>query len=216
MKSMCMYSLALMVALTGSFIGCGGSKDAQPTAQTKSVKTPAQQVSTVTASSSAATSAVNSSDFRLIGVWLGTSGFDKQAVEAKAATLDPESAAALLVTAATFDSMFIAAQYNPDGTLELDMTIQPVGGDVLSDQAFGTWQATKAGENALEVTTVEQHGDQTETSVKRYTIIDEDHFTIVPRVSEDLSEMSPIVLFERVLDEQIPLSAEATSDQDLR
>jgi hypothetical protein len=204
-----MFALTLLVAIAGVLAGCA-KQDSQ------------QQTSNPGASQQSAKSVTETnvkpvgSEFSLVGVWLGTSGMDREALNQRLETLDPESQQRLLATAATFDSMFVAAQYNEDQSLELDMTITPQGSDTLRDQAYGSWEASKESDQSLLVRTVEYHGDQKEESTKRYVIVDENHFVITPNVSDDLKEFQPVVLFERVAESEIPMTAAGESATELK
>ena len=216
MKSFCLFGLVMIVALAGGISGCANKTEEKKSSKAESNSTPAVQVSART-NSTANTRPADDSQFSLVGVWLGTSYLDEQALNEKLTSVQDEAAREdLLSKAQTFYSMWMAAQFNTDETMELDVEITLPSGEIMKDQARGTWKASAGEQNTLIVTTVEHRGEQTDTSTKRYMIVDQDHISIVPSVAEELQDLQPFVIFQRQSDQQIPLSAQADGDENLK
>jgi len=216
MKSFSLLGLVLIVALAAGTVGCGKKSEEKISSKAETNSAAAQQVS-VKSNTTINAQPVDNSQFNLVGIWLGTSYLDEQALNEKLASLDSEEARQNLMTKAqTFYSMWMAAQFNADRTMEVDVEITLPSGETVEDQATGSWQATMGAENSLTVTTVEHRGEQTETSTKRYLIVDQDHISLVPSVAEELQDLQPFVIFQRQSDEQIPLSAQADAEESLK
>ena len=216
MKSFCLLGLLVIVALAAGFTGCANKSEEKKSGKAETNSTVAQQVS-AKSKSTANTRPAGDAQFSLVGVWLGTTYLDEQALNEKLAAIQDEAVRAnLLSKAETFYSMWMAAQFNLDQTMELDVEITLSSGDVMKDQAQGSWKAAPGDENTLMVTTVEHRGEQTDTSTKTYLIVDQDHISIVPSVAEELQDLHPFIIFQRQADQQIPLSAQADSAESLK
>lgn len=216
MKSFSWLGLVLIVALAAGMVGCANKSEEKKSSKAETNSATAQQVS-VKSNTAISAQPVDNSQFSLVGIWLGTSYLDEQALNEKLASLESEEARQnLMIKAQTFYSMWMAAQFNEDQSMEVDVEITLPSGEMLEDQATGSWEASLDKENSLIVKTVEHRGEQTETSTKRYVIVDQDHISLVPSVAEELQGLQPFVIFQRQSDEQIPLSAQADGDESLK
>ena len=67
---------------------------------------------------------------KLVGVWFGGVHLDGEKVKAKLDRLEkPEVRQQFMAMAQTIESMRIATEFRADGTMEIDIEIQPVGGE---------------------------------------------------------------------------------------
>ena len=214
MKLYVFLTLSLMF-VASSLTGCAKKSEQQPPAQNETAPSPIKPVS---ARLDAAPVAQSQNSFDLSGVWVGTSGLDQQALQEKLASLPANDREALITRARVFDSIFMAYQFNADHTMEVDMEIVLPNQEKIKEQAFGEWQAVPGENNALLVTTIEhRENGPTEKTVKRFLILNENEFQIIPtNIAPELEDLKPFYLFQRQSLASIPLSAEAPSQEVLK
>lgn len=135
----------------------------------------------------------------LVGTWLGVAYLDDELLEKKRATItDPQTLANFNALVATFESMFVGAEFASDGTFTIEAEVTPAGGERVVQATAGNWSIQTQSGDVIVVNWNEIKEDgSVETENKEYTFLDPTHFVWRPSVSPDLQDCEAMFVFER-------------------
>ena len=165
--------------------GCSGGDSGTSAPSTDSKETP--------------TSAATSKPPELVGTWLGVAYLDDELLAKKRATITDETTLANFnALVATFESMFVGADFAADGTFSIEAEVTPAGGERMVQASAGRWTIQTLSGDVMVVGWEEVKEDGSiESEAKEYTFLDASHFVWRPNVSPDLKDCEAMFVFER-------------------
>ena len=136
---------------------------------------------------------------QLSGVWLGEAVLDEVKLQNKVGQLPAESREFVLAKARSFLSTVMAIEFRADGTVENDLAIVSVDGQVLRDGSIGSWRVVENKDDGLVVETQERLTDgTTATDQVFYKFFDNgNRFAMAVPVNEDLQGCNAMLVFGR-------------------
>lgn len=180
----------LISVLVCGVFGCAKKEPSEPATGDKSTSQSQAQLDQVAEIPSAQ---------QLPGVWLGEAVLDEVKLHHKVRQLPYESREVALAKARSFLSTVMAIEYRSDGTLENDLAIVSIDGQILRDDSFGSWRVVESKDDGLVVETQEQLSDGTvATDQVFYKFFDGgNRFAMAVPVNEDLQGCDAMMVFER-------------------
>jgi hypothetical protein len=135
----------------------------------------------------------------LSGIWLGGATLDEAKFQQKLERLVPEQRDVVVAKAKSFLSTVIAIEFRRDGTVENDMEIISVDGQVMRDGSQGSWKVIQSKSDGLVVETQERltDGSIAADQVFYHFFEDGNRFALAVPVSEDLQGCNAMLVFER-------------------
>lgn len=135
----------------------------------------------------------------LHGVWLGGATLDETKLQQKLDSLPPAQQQVALAKARSFLSTLMAIEYRKDGTVENDLEIISVDGQLLRDGSVGNWNVVKQSANQVVVETQEQLSDGSTTTDQFVYHFFEDGsgFSLSVQTDDDLDGCDAMMVFER-------------------
>ncbi|MGI9516579.1 MAG: hypothetical protein ACR2NP_06030 [Pirellulaceae bacterium] len=184
---------ALLVAMLWicCLAGCGQSPVAENSGTTEPEETPP------------ATASLQKPDSTqlIIGTWYGRARLNTKLLNRKLESItDAAARERVQITAQIFQSTEIGVVFSDNGTMELEIEIQPAGQEALRDNTRGTWKAIEVLPNAIVLETTEPAPNGgTETKRVRYQFeMDGQVAIMVAPTSESLADCNPVFVFQRV------------------
>lgn len=138
---------------------------------------------------------------KLAGTWYGRASVDSVKLQAWLDSIaDPVERERHSGIVQGFLTTEMAARFDPSGTMELDMQMQPPGRPVLRDSTRGQWTVVQSGGDSVLIETVEQLPDgQTETSQVQYRFDPGGNkIRMTPPTSPWLAACDPVFVFTRI------------------
>lgn len=172
----------LSVALTG----CGGGDSGSGSGSSEGGGTTETQTS-------------STAPRELSGTWLGVAYLDDELLNKKRALIeDEETLLRFNALVATFESMYVGADFAADGTFSIEAEVTPAGGETIVQASAGRWTIETRSGDVLVVgwEEVKQDGSL-ESESKEYMFLDANRFVWRPNVSPDLQECEAMIVFER-------------------
>lgn len=176
------------LALSSLMTGCGGGDSGGGSGSGGAAATGETQ-----------TSSAAPKERELVGTWLGVAYLDDELLTKKRATItDAQTLANFDALVATFESMFVGAEFASDGTFTVEAEVTPAGGERVVQATAGNWTIQTQSGDVIVVGWNEVKEDGTvETENKEYTFLDDTHFVWRPSVSPDLQDCEAMFVFER-------------------
>lgn len=191
-RTIILFSLLLAGLMTGT-PGCSEpTSEKNPTADLKSQVAPKTN-------STAIASETQPNLNELPGIWLGNAVLDKAKLTQKISSLTPEQQELVLAKAASFLSTIMAVEYKSDGTLENDLEMVSMDGQVMRDGSQGNWRVLETRVDGLLVETSETLPNgtiaKTESFLKFFA--DGNRFVTAVTLGQDLQDCDAMIVFEK-------------------
>ena len=173
-------------------VGCAKPKTSQPVNRPEA--TTSQATSTPPDKIAQAYTSEN-----LMGIWLGNATLDETKLRRKLESLAPEQQQLALAKAKSFLSTLMAVEYRHDGTLENDLEIVSIDGQILRDGSTGSWRVVEPRNDGLLIETQETLSDGSVATGQSYLkfFADRSRFVAAVPISEDLQGCDAMLVFER-------------------
>lgn len=192
------------ILVTGFVVGALGCSEPSSETSAKSQTTTSQtttldsQVASETTSASTIVETKPTSN-DLPGIWLGNAVIDKAKLTQKISSLTPEQQEMILAKASSFLSTIMAVEYKTDGTLENDLEMVSMDGQVMRDGSQGNWRVLESRDNGLVIETSETLPDgtiaKTESFLKFFA--DGNRFVTAVTLGPDLRDCDAMIVFEK-------------------
>ncbi len=137
----------------------------------------------------------------IVGTWYGRARLNKGLLQRKLDSItSPADRKHLAQMAQTFQSTEIGVVFGADGSMELDIQIQPAGQAVLRDNTRGSWRPVEVLPDAIVMETTEpspEGGNQTQRVRYQFEMDGQIAIMSAP-TSGHLADCNPVFVFERV------------------
>jgi hypothetical protein len=136
---------------------------------------------------------------QLIGAWLGEAYLDEVTFEQKFQTIPAERQQAVLNSARTFLTTAMAIEFRPDGSIENEMELTPIGSKAIREGSVGSWRAVEVNENQILIETTTQLADGTiATNSQLFHVYPEgNRLALEVNLPAELGECSPMIILNR-------------------
>jgi hypothetical protein len=135
----------------------------------------------------------------LLGIWLGNAVLDKSKLTQKISSLGPEQQELVLAKATSFLSTIMAVEYKTDGTLENDLEMVSIDGQVMRDGSQGNWRVLESQVDGLVIETSETLPNgtiaKTESFLKFFA--NGNRFVTAVSLGPDLQDCDAMIVFEK-------------------
>lgn len=135
----------------------------------------------------------------LPGIWLGNAVMDKSKLTQKISSLSPEQQELVLAKATSFLSTIMAVEYKADGTLENDLEMVSIDGQVMRDGSQGNWRVLESQVDGLVIETSETLPNgtiaKTESFLKFFA--NGNRFVTAVTLGPDLQDCDAMIVFEK-------------------
>ncbi|MDA7902787.1 hypothetical protein N9B31_03925 [Mariniblastus sp.] len=135
----------------------------------------------------------------LPGIWLGNAVLDQSKLTQKISSLTPEQQELVLAKATSFLSTIMAVEYKTDGTLENDLEMVSMDGQVMRDGSQGNWRVLESRVDGLVIETSETLPNgtiaKTESFLKFFA--DGNRFVTAVTLGPDLQDCDAMIVFEK-------------------
>ena len=187
------------ILLAGFIVGTLGCSE--PTSVTSSptpTTAPDAQVASATPAKVSAVEAQPTSN-DLPGIWLGNAILDEAKLTKKISSLPSEQQELILAKASSFLSTIMAVEYKPDGTLENDLEMVSIDGQVMRDGSQGNWRILESRDDGLVIETSEALSDGTIAKSKSFLkfFADGKRFVTGVTLGPDLQDCDAMIVFEK-------------------
>jgi hypothetical protein len=172
---------------------------------------------TGTAASNASTNTLLSSP--LVGTWYGRARLDMDRVQQHLETLtDPYQREDFRAMVNSFLSTEMAARFESNGSMELDVQIQPAGQPVTRGSSIGSWRLLESTSDSVLIETAEQlaNGSTAIDRVRYQFAADGNVAYMVAGVNALLANCNPLMVFDRVAETGDQVANQPASDGTLR
>lgn len=141
----------------------------------------------------------NISPNAITGVWFGTASLDTNKLQQKVQGLTQEEQNAVAAKAQSFLSTVMAMDFRANGTVENEVELKSIDGQVIRDGSVGQWKVVEAKPNGLLVETQEKmsNGIVTTNQVFYQFFANGNQIAISVPVSQDLEGCDSMLVFER-------------------
>jgi len=187
------------IFVTGFLVGALGCSEptSETSAKSQTTTLDSQAASETTSTSTNVKTQPTSND--LPGIWLGNAVIDKAKLTQKISSLTPEQQELILAKASSFLSTIMAVEYKPDGTLENDLEMVSMDGQVMRDGSRGNWRVLESRDSGLVIETSETLPDgniaKTESFLKFFA--DGNRFVTAVTLGPDLRDCDAMIVFEK-------------------
>jgi len=187
------------IFVTGFLVGALGCSEpaSETSAKSQTTTLDSQAASETTSTSTNVKTQPTSND--LPGIWLGNAVIDKEKLTQKISSLTPEQQELILAKASSFLSTIMAVEYKPDGTLENDLEMVSMDGQVMRDGSRGNWRVLESRDSGLVIETSETLPDgniaKTESFLKFFA--DGNRFVTAVTLGPDLRDCDAMIVFEK-------------------
>jgi len=187
------------IFVTGFLVGALGCSEpaSETSAKSQTTTLDSQAASETTSTSTNVKTQPTSND--LPGIWLGNAVIDKAKLTQKISSLTPEQQELILAKASSFLSTIMAVEYKPDGTLENDLEMVSMDGQVMRDGSRGSWRVLESRDSGLVIETSETLPDgniaKTESFLKFFA--DGNRFVTAVTLGPDLRDCDAMIVFEK-------------------
>ena len=187
------------IFVTGFLVGALGCSEptSETSAKSQTTTLDSQAASETTSTSTNVKTQPTSND--LPGIWLGNAVIDKAKLTQKISSLTPEQQELILAKASSFLSTIMAVEYKPDGTLENDLEMVSMDGQVMRDGSQGNWRVLESRDSGLVIETSETLPDgniaKTESFLKFFA--DGNRFVTAVTLGPDLRDCDAMIVFEK-------------------
>jgi len=187
------------IFVTGFLVGALGCSEpaSETSAKSQTTTLDSQTASETTSTSTNVKTQPTSND--LPGIWLGNAVIDKAKLTQKISSLTPEQQELILAKASSFLSTIMAVEYKPDGTLENDLEMVSMDGQVMRDGSRGNWRVLESRDSGLVIETSETLPDgniaKTESFLKFFA--DGNRFVTAVTLGPDLRDCDAMIVFEK-------------------
>lgn len=187
------------IFVTGFLVGALGCSEpaSETSAKSQTTTLDSQAASETTSTSTNFKTQPTSND--LPGIWLGNAVIDKAKLTQKISSLTPEQQELILAKASSFLSTIMAVEYKPDGTLENDLEMVSMDGQVMRDGSRGNWRVLESRDSGLVIETSETLPDgniaKTESFLKFFA--DGNRFVTAVTLGPDLRDCDAMIVFEK-------------------
>ena len=187
------------IFVTGFLVGALGCSEptSETLAKSQTTTLDSQAASETTSTSTNVKTQPTSND--LPGIWLGNAVIDKAKLTQKISSLTPEQQELILAKASSFLSTIMAVEYKPDGTLENDLEMVSMDGQVMRDGSRGNWRVLESRDSGLVIETSETLPDgniaKTESFLKFFA--DGNRFVTAVTLGPDLRDCDAMIVFEK-------------------
>ena len=135
----------------------------------------------------------------LPGIWLGNAVLDKSKLTQKISSLAPEQQELVLAKATSFLSTIMAVEYKTDGTLENDLEMVSIDGQLMRDGSQGNWRVLESQVDGLVIETSETLPNgtiaKTESFLKFFA--NGTRFVTAVSLGSDLQDCDAMIVFEK-------------------
>ena len=135
----------------------------------------------------------------LVGAWMGKAIINEQALLNAADSLSGAQRQDLIREARTFVTTEMAIQFSPSGEVETAIEMQPVGGQKVAGQTFGTWKVVGATDTQVIVETIS--ADETGAASTNQTAfavsVNGDRLVLQPSISSALAGCEALIYLDR-------------------
>lgn len=187
------------IFVTGFLVGALGCSEptSETSAKSQTTTLDSQAASETTSTSTNVKTQPTSND--LPGIWLGNAVIDKAKLTQKISSLTTEQQELILAKASSFLSTIMAVEYKPDGTLENDLEMVSMDGQVMRDGSRGNWRVLESRDSGLVIETSETLPDgniaKTESFLKFFA--DGNRFVTAVTLGPDLRDCDAMIVFEK-------------------
>ena len=191
-RTIILFSLLLAGSLAGT-PGCSEpTLEQNPTAELKSQVAPAPNSAAIAGETQPNLNA-------LPGIWLGNAVLDQAKLTQKISSLTPAQQELVLAKATSFLSTIMAVEYRSDGTLENDLEMVSMDGQVMRDGSQGNWRVLETRVDGLLVETSETLPNgtiaKTESFLKFFA--EGNRFVTAVTLGQDLQDCDAMIVFEK-------------------
>lgn len=191
--------ILVSILFAGFLVGMPGCSEPNSETSDKSQSTdPGTETASVTIPTNATVEAKLTLD-DLPGIWLGNAVLDEAKLTQKISSLTPEQQELVLAKASSFLSTIMAIEYKTDGTLENDLEMVSMDGQVMRDGSQGNWRVLESRVDGLVIETSETLPNGTiaknESFLKFFA--DGNRFVTAVTLGPDLQDCDAMIVFEK-------------------
>jgi hypothetical protein len=187
------YSVAIL-SIAALAVGCNSATETPVQSQVKALPTNPSDYSPLTVEHSRP-----ASQFPLVGAWMGRAIINDQALTAAADSLSADQRQALIREARAFVTTEMAIEFSSTGEMETAIEMQPIGGQKVAGQTFGTWKILQSHATQVVVETIDtdQNGGISTSETTFAVSVDGDRLVLRPNVSSALAKCEALIYLDR-------------------